>query len=97
VSDVRVSAGHVGCASGDKLGDVTPEHVPTLIPDTLVPCSWPRSQVPVRLGRLVCAAHLDEMNIAAQLSRDRRCPNCGEPSPFGVLLHRCSENSVVQP
>ena len=33
--------------------------------------------------------HLDEMNIAAQLRTDRRCPDCGEPSPLGVLLDRC--------
>jgi hypothetical protein len=58
-------------------------------PDTIVPCGWPGCEVPVRLGRPVCAAHLDEMNIAYQLRRDRRCPDCGEPSPFGVLLRRC--------
>jgi hypothetical protein len=79
-----------GCASDGKLEAVTPEHDPTLTPDTIVPCGWPGCDVPVRLGRLVCGAHLDEMNIAAQLSRDRLCPNCGEPSPFGVLLHACA-------
>jgi hypothetical protein len=88
---------HDRCASDGKLEAVSPEHEPTLTPDTIVPCGWPGCDVPVRLGKLACDAHLDEMNIAAQLSRDRRCPDCGEPSPFGVLLHRCSENSVVQP
>jgi hypothetical protein len=82
---------------GGKLGTVTSEYEPTLTPDTIVPYGWPGCEVPVRLGRLVCAAHLDKMNIAAQFNRDRRCPDCGEPSPFRVLLHRGSENSVVQP
>ena len=43
----------------------------------------------VRLGRLVCSAHLEEMNIAEQLSSDRRCAACGESSPFGLRLHEC--------
>ena len=64
-----------------KLEAVIPEHEPTLTPDTIVPCGWPGCEMPVRLGRLVCDAHLDEMNIAAQLRTDRRCPDCGEPSP----------------
>jgi hypothetical protein len=78
------------------LADVTPEHKPSLTPDTIVPCGWPDCDVPVRLGRLVCAAHLDEMNIAAQLRRDRRCPDCGKPSPFGVLLHECIGAATIQ-
>jgi hypothetical protein len=45
----------------------------------------------VRLGRLACDAHLDEMNIGAQLSTDRRRPDCGEPSLFAVLLHECGD------
>jgi hypothetical protein len=53
------------------------------------PCGWPGCEEPVRLGRLACPAHLDEMNIVAQLSRDRRCPDCGELSPIAVLLHWC--------
>ena len=69
---------------------MTPESDPTLTSQTIVPCGWPGCEVPVRLGRLACAAHLDEMNIAAQLSRDRRCPECGELSPFGVLLQECT-------
>lgn len=78
------------CHTSDgKLGAVTFENEPTLNPDTIVPCGWPGCEVPVRLGSLACAAHLDEMNIAAQLCRDRRCPDCGEPSSFGVLLHDC--------
>jgi hypothetical protein len=68
---------------------VTFEHVSALTADTIVPCGWPGCEVQVRLGKLVCAAHLDEMNIAAQLRRDRRCPDCGELSLFGVLLHKC--------
>jgi hypothetical protein len=75
---------------GGKLGAVSFEQGPALRPDTIVPCGWPGCQVPVRLGRLVCDTHFDEMNIAARLSRDRRCPDCGEPSPFGVLLHECT-------
>jgi len=70
---------------------VTPEHKPSRTPDTVVPCDWPGCQVPVRLGSLVCAAHRDEMNIAVQLNRDRRCPACGEPSLFGVLLRSCHQ------
>jgi hypothetical protein len=69
---------------------MTPEHDPTLTPDTIVPCGWPGCDVTVRLGRLVCVTHLGEMSIAALLRRDRRCPDCGEPSPFGVLLHECA-------
>jgi ribosomal protein S27AE len=45
----------------------------------------------VRLGRLVCVAHLDQMNIAAQFRQDRRCPNCGELLLFAVLLHECGD------
>lgn len=41
-----------------------------------VSMSCPVCQAPVRLGRLVCAEHLDETNIAAQLRRDRGCPDC---------------------
>ncbi|MGD0985306.1 MAG: hypothetical protein ABSA65_16065 [Acidimicrobiales bacterium] len=72
---------------------MTSEHDWTLTPDTIVPCGWPGCEVQVRLGSLACAAHLDEMNIAAQLSRDRRCPDCGEPSPFGVVLHECESQT----
>jgi len=60
------------------MAEVTDQPGSTLTPDTVVP---------ERLGRLVCAAHLDEMNIAAQVGRDGRCPGRGEPSPFGALLH----------
>jgi hypothetical protein len=49
--------------SGGKLGNVTIEHEPTLAPDSIVPCGWPGCEVPVRLGRLVCAAHLDQVSI----------------------------------
>jgi ribosomal protein S27AE len=45
----------------------------------------------VGLGRLVCAAQLDEMNVAAQLRKDRKCPDCGELSLFAVLLHECGD------
>jgi hypothetical protein len=41
-----------------------------------------------RYGPTSC--HLDEMNIAYQLHRNRHCPDCGEPSPFGLLLHECA-------
>ncbi len=82
---------HDRCASDGKLEAVTPEHVSTLTPDTVVPCGWPGCEVSVRLGRLACDAHLDEMNIAAQLSTDRRRPDCGEPSLFAVLLHECGD------
>jgi hypothetical protein len=69
----------------------------TLTADTIVPCGWPGCDVQVRLGMLVSAAHLDEGDISGQLRRDRTCPDCGACSPFGVLLHRCSENSVINP
>ena len=75
---------------------MTSEHELTLTPDTIVPCGWPECQVPVRLGRLVCGAHLDEMNIAAQLRRDRRCPDCGERSLLGVLLHEYEGDGGTQ-
>ncbi len=77
------------CGLDGKLGTVTSEREPTLTPDTIVPCGWPGCEVPVRLGRLACDPHLDELSIACQLRRDRRCPDCGEPSLFGVLLHEC--------
>jgi hypothetical protein len=82
---------HDRCASDGKLEAVTPKHEPTLTPDTIVPCGWPGCEARARLGRLVCAAHLDEMNIAAQLRSDRQCPDCGEPSLFAVLLHECRD------
>jgi hypothetical protein len=83
------------CASDGKLGAVTFENEPTLRPDTIVPCGWSSCDVPVRLGRLICAAHLDEMNIAAQLSTDWRRPDCGEPLLFAVLLHECGASPAI--
>ena len=65
------------------------ERMPTLTPETSVRAAGLGCAVPVRLGRLVCDAHLDEMNIAAQLRSDRQCPDCGERSLLGVMLHRC--------
>ena len=85
------------CDLGGKLGAVTSEREPTLTPDTIVPCGWPGCEVPVRLGKLACDAHLDEMSIAAPLRRDRRCPDCGESSPFGVLLHQCARSNPDEP
>jgi hypothetical protein len=49
---------------------VTSEREPPLTPDTIVPCGWPSCEVPVRLGRVISAAHLDEMTI----SKDRISP-----------------------
>ena len=60
-----------------RLGEVSNQPGPTLTPDTILPCGWPGCENPVRLGRLVCAAHLDEMNIAAQLRRDGWCSDWG--------------------
>ena len=67
------------------------ERMPTLTPDTSVRAAGLGCAVPVRLGRLVCVAHLDQMNIAAQFRQDRRCPNCGELLLFAVLLHECGD------
>jgi hypothetical protein len=65
------------------------ERMPTLTPDTSVRAAGLGCEVPVLLRRPVCDAHLDEMNIAAQLSTDRRRPDCGELLLFAVLLHEC--------
>ena len=50
------------------------ERMPTLTPDTSVRAAGRAVEVPVRLGRLTCAAHLDELNIAAQLSGGQAVP-----------------------
>ena len=37
---------HDRCASDGKLEAVSPEHEPTLTPDTIVPCGWPGCERP---------------------------------------------------
>ncbi len=64
-----------------------------LTSNTIVPCGWPGCDVPVWLGSLAFAAHLDEMNIAAQVREGRSCPDYGEPSPVGVVLHECESQA----
>jgi len=54
-------------------------------------CHWPDgcdAEIPERA--LLCPAHVDELHIAIQVNHDRRCPDCGEPAPLGLLLHECS-------
>ena len=43
---------HDRCASDGKLEAVSPEHEPTLTPDTIVPCGWPGCEIPYDSGGL---------------------------------------------
>ena len=59
-----------------------------IAPDTIILCGWSGCEAPVRFGRLVCAAHLDAIDNAMELNRNRQCSDCGEPSLFGGLAHK---------